>query len=597
MFQDFPTAAMDPLREEAGSRVYIGQPGNLGGVLSDLRVALITVADAGPKAGRTIRAFGEDMKQLQYSLAQSDNADEMSDIRFSSAQASQVTRCVTTHLNSVSIDPVSAGAKGAAALATCADSMLQISFAGQLSELEEENNALGRAMAVSDFNSRFMVRSAELEDAVSALATNLERVDQSLGQLRTLKKRAEGSLEKALWLLSQQAQTEPKIVAALAAKRNTASTRYRRAHKNAKRMAFTAKRAVEQRLGMSLSEMIEELPLVEAPQSWEATVCNTAGIDYDAISSGSGPTDFAGTFIGDYVSKLERVVESYRMKYGFHEGTDQAVVSLRDDIHNVRAKCEEPSRNLLYHSSDLNHRFGAEVADQKGWFISGCTSDCIDMTGSVEGSPVVNFDGKPVEVFTWIPSAGSCSAVLEQKVELEPGRYRLTYYKSPNYALVDTSALIYVPGAAYIDSYVQMLDGGFSRSYYIWDVLEPLTARVGFRQPCYLDSPILPEVKIAAPMLEKVADGINDVDMYQLRPYEETGDTLSVQRAVCEDTFGEVFRAKNWTRSCLKVCPDGYVSDCFDGAKTECYWETSFSVDQRSIEQGRLFGNSGFAKG
>ena len=66
---------------------------------------------------------------------------------------------------------------------------------------------------------------------------------------------------------------------------------------------------------------------------------------------------------------------------------------------------------------------------------------------------------------------------------------------------------------------------------------------------------------------------------------------------ICEDTTGENFRTQKWDRNCLRLCPDGYSSNCTDQARTECFWETSFHVSQRSIEAGHMFNQSGFARG
>src|SRR5690606_16379055 len=120
----------------------------------------------------------------------------------------------------------------------------------------------------------------------------------------------------------------------------TAQERYESAHENAKRWAFLARRAIEQRLGVSLDSMFDELPLVEAPALWVNSACASSPVKYEDISAGGG--SFADAFIGDYVRKLENVVESYRLLFGFSNGADTDVVSMRDDILNVRANCEMP---------------------------------------------------------------------------------------------------------------------------------------------------------------------------------------------------------------------------------------------------------------
>jgi len=71
--------------------------------------------------------------------------------------------------------------------------------------------------------------------------------------------------------------------------------------------------------------MREDLPLVPAPANWESTVCTTTGVNYEELREDSqGLLHYADSYIGDYVTKLENVVESYRLNYAFHEGADTA---------------------------------------------------------------------------------------------------------------------------------------------------------------------------------------------------------------------------------------------------------------------------------
>jgi hypothetical protein len=77
----------------------------------------------------------------------------------------------------------------------------------------------------------------------------------------------------------------------------------------------------------------------------------------------------------------------------------------------------------------------------------------------------------------------------------------------------------------------------------------------------------------------------------------DTTDERTAFLPVCEDTSGTSFRAQKWDHNCLKLCPDGYSSNCTEQARTECFWQTSFHLSQRSIEAGHIFNQSGFARG
>jgi hypothetical protein len=82
------------------------------------------------------------------------------------------------------------------------------------------------------------------------------------------------------------------------------------------------------------------------------------------------------------------------------------------------------------------------------------------------------------------------------------------------------------------------------------------------------------------------------------RRFSPTGETRMVSLPVCEDTDGATFRLDHWVRKCVKLCPDGYSSDCAgEDAQTECFRETTFDITQRGIESGNAFVQAGFARG
>lgn len=42
----------------------------------------------------------------------------------------------------------------------------------------------------------------------------------------------------------------------------------------------------------------------------------------------------------------------------------------------------------------------------------------------------------------------------------------------------------------------------------------------------------------------------------------------------------------------------GFSDNCLDSSIDDrCYWEANFSIDQRALEAGRIFTQSGFARG
>src|SRR5690606_25932972 len=154
------------------------------------------------------------------------------------------------------------------------------------------------------------------------LAQSQERLDQTLTEIQNLRQAARRALDNALWLESLQASQQDNINAAVRRRFNTARIRYQEAHEYATRMAMLARRSIEARLGIRLETMDEQLPLVDAPSGWAGDVCATSALDYDAIraelSDGEEEdANYADSFVGDYVRRLEAVVESYRLVYNF----------------------------------------------------------------------------------------------------------------------------------------------------------------------------------------------------------------------------------------------------------------------------------------
>jgi hypothetical protein len=370
----------------------------------------------------------------------------------------------------------------------------------------------------------------------------------------------------------------------------------------------------------------EDLPLVPAPAGWESTLCTTSGVDFGKLVDSSGGdltdmtnhgTNFADSFIGDYVTKLENVVESYRLVNNFHEGSDVSVISLRDDVLNVRKDCSTTSTNLLFHSAKLDFVQAGANDTQHNWFPDGCqppadggvSGPCVsssvrkDTPFSDQSSELSSVAGYTLHF--GCGASADCSwqagAALVQKMTLQPGRYRFSWFSlvAPAEGGVD-------PAVAQAAGIVRSADGviarlpnsensvgaasGWRRYFFSFELNQETDVVVGFTKTTTGDLPV------SAPMLESVQSALGTVAVVP-RPFSKTDDTLTSVRPVCEDTDGAVFRRTRWTRSCVKLCPDGYSSNCESRAKTECYRETSFQLSQRGLEEGAILNQSGFARG
>jgi hypothetical protein len=348
---------------------------------------------------------------------------------------------------------------------------------------------------------------------------------------------------------------------------------------------------------------------------------------------------YADSFVGEYVSKLEKVVESYRLEHSFGEGEDTVVVSLRDDIAHSKADCLVEGENQLFHASNLGSPIKGTATREK-WSLSGCSTPsntpgetllCIDARKAtttqaggtvVELKPFANWSPglRPVPGWklTFGVSGTNCSApgaagpecnwnenaMLGQLVELPPGRYRYSWYSQEG---LDTTTSLPKGGAAagavlvngvavqrMGSGYIPGTNGRWNRAFFEFELDAQREVLVGFKRPPLVGSGTRPATAtVAAPMLEELELDAST----EPRGFSDTTETRQVVRRACEDTDGSVFRREQWKRGCVKLCPDGFSSDCQEKAKTHCYWETSFHVSQRAIEAGEQFVEGGFARG
>ncbi len=494
------------------------------------------------------------------------------------------------------------GAPAAGAAVVCVNSIAQIGFANELLNLGNEASDGARQTAMADFNQRFSNHVTTLQAEAIKLSKGMEGVRASLGDMESLKKKAERKINHAMWLIERKSPAAAEFNTFLDAREETAFRRYTKAHENAKRMAFLAKRAVEQRLGVRLSDMRDDLPLVEAPQTWESTVCATSGIDLEALSTdaegnSTGTKDFSDAFIGEYVRNLENVVESYSLAHNFHEGDDFVVASLRDDILGVRTECSVESHNLLHYSSQLDHH-SLDATDVGRWSVDGCAP--ADGESAQECLAVMRLDVSPTSAIRNSPALRGHQlilgddfledAALRQRVPVPAGMYLFSWYspvEDGEGAFVG-KAWLADETAAPAETATKTEHGDlWDRHWFVFQVNEPQEIAVGF----------LPDslgFQVGAPMLERVSS--KSPGNLVPRPYSDTSETRLVTSPSCQDSNGETFRQEYWTRGCVNLCVDGYSSECTGGEK-RCYYETHFSLTQRQLAKGEIFSNAGFAEG
>lgn len=176
--------------------------------------------------------------------------------------------------------------------------------------------------------------------------------------------------------------------------------RYQTALTNAKALAYMARRAIEQRIGVPFSNLTQNVGPLDPPAAWGDTICSLQGINYAELSTAVAPDaagggidgsvdinaidDFADAWVGDYVAKLQSFVAYYNTQYPSHQGDDTAVLSLRYDILPTITQCTVQSPNLLLNSGDLTQLSGP------GWQMSSCDptlGKCLSVVGGYALAP------------------------------------------------------------------------------------------------------------------------------------------------------------------------------------------------------------------
>jgi hypothetical protein len=620
VFYNVPTIAVGALQNASTTGAYPQYSGTLGAQLSILQGALVRLKTNIPLLSNSIAQFADGLDTLHDLLQKAVIKKKISDLQLSSTVMQQMASCIGSFGAETIIS--------ANSLVTCANSLAQIDIASQISKLTGQDSDLDADLAKVNFKSTFSSTATNMQTLALNFQEASSDVDSSLAQIEGLRDQAKISLSRALYLASYEAQSAGEVDNVIGNLFDGKQLRYTRALKNAKLMAFLAKRGIEERLGVKLADLTDNLPLVDAPHDWESTVCDMTGIDFNNLTSPNSSatltsasptpaaTNYANGFIGDYVTKLSNVVESYRLVNSFHQGTDTAVISLRDDLMNVRASCEQPSPNMLYYSSDLT------FSGSPGWRQAGCQMsadgdggtipgpNCVTVTGNetpIQGSGLASSETSGSQGFTLRFGSGALdTASLSQTVALGAGAYRFSWYYITNLAQGPqvngmapgvAAGLLAAPDSpsslSVTASGVDQAVGGqdWNRRYLVFKLSSPQNIKLGFQRP----SAGALGISVAAPMLETLPAATDD---YSLKPFVGTRDVLTHSVAECDDTDGSVFRTTKWHRDCQLLCPDGYSGNCSEGtAQSYCYQEASFSFNQRDLQAGKIANFSGFARG
>jgi hypothetical protein len=630
VLSNLPTSVLASATEYATTGAYPRTGGEMSSGINDIASALVDASSAAAAIGQHIKGLASDVRRFQRQIELAGISMERSDLQLVSEISRYQTACIAAASPSIS-----AGAGGigvsvnpGAALATCADSYAQIDIARQVNRLTREQLGLEEDQSFDDFRDSFENRTVALTERAGSLRAAILRIESGLAELETKRFEAHRALGRAMLADSDAMGRHYGINTFLRRRYNTARVRYEEAFLRAKQLAFLARRAVEQRLGTDLRSVDRDLQLVARPAEWVDSLCAMSGIDYARArdgesvltdANGAPVAHYAGEFIGDYVRRLEAVVDGYRLAYPFQNASDTAVISLRDDVHQIRASCAVPSRNRL-RSSDELHPSGAGA-----WFIEDCEDSgtpsvrsCIATTpiGGADGvAPFSGYEvvfGRAEPGVTVDPLTGSLATTslqsgssIEQEVELEPGVYRLSWYQRDDEEWADVLLMGTDGSTNPIDMGFESLstsDPSWFRAWRLYTI-DP-TSGLGvapyrvFISRSISDEPFI--VGLGGFMLERVdAPRTAGAEDYPPQRFAATDAAGLEIRPACEDSSGVTFRRDAWRRGCDRICDTGYGGACeVTDENSACYWETTFTVTLDDLDRGRNIPTPGsFAAG
>jgi hypothetical protein len=340
--------------------------------------ALVAVRGLEQTIGAAYREAANAIDAADSQLSILDAEGQIADRQLEGRVASLALTCATAVIDAA-INSSQIGIKGLGAIGhqwlkaglQCADSVFQSQIAVAVNELGDEIEGERVRQVFLDLDTRTSNALTQLNDIATSIEAQTRQISASVIRMEALRRRGRRALSNALLLESDDSGTYFAANTGLFQRYNGTLERYQRGRRNAVRLAFLAKRSVEQRLGMRMAEMTSPLPLLdEPPANWHMSLCRTSGVDA-ALSEGSS---LAEEFVSDYVDRLEAVVESYSLAYPFQDGTDSAVLSLRDAIGRP-VQCRTASANLLLASESISSLPShAEAGTQYGWVREGCVS-------------------------------------------------------------------------------------------------------------------------------------------------------------------------------------------------------------------------------
>lgn len=404
---------------------------------------------------------------LEVNAADLDKAKELNLLLI--ARINAVARIVSAAAGVASITTTVRPGDVAVAAAQVSAAAAELVISGDIEAIAKKQADNRTALAMVTLRSETLARATQINKALTQIrlaAADIQSTSEKIDRLENKARyeAAKGSGADYYTTTAGEVVTLP-VNVALRRQYAIAGIRYKQALDDAKYLAFMARRAIEQRIGVPLDTITTKVGSLEAPQSWADDVCSLQGLDYKKLTDKIGPTagsdsayveELSKQYIGDYVAKLENFVEFYNIQFPSHEGDDTAVLSLKDDLLSPPGVCLADASNQLLYSGRLSALIGPTEIPPKGdgrWRLHGCdAAKCLEV---LPGSMLPVAKEPPTDAarggVTWLvetaaPSGGGDAgppgdagvetpgmpkgppAMVSQQVHLAPGTYVLSWW-------------------------------------------------------------------------------------------------------------------------------------------------------------------------
>ncbi|MBX3247861.1 MAG: hypothetical protein KF901_11835 [Myxococcales bacterium] len=371
---------------------YPGVGGIYGQSVASLRDGLRDLPLLSREVASHIDTFNEATSTVESQLRAYGIRDDILQLDLNSTISNQVTSCINATASAIG-GPLKAAAATITIAATCINSGIQVLIAVNRRAAESMLLDEQRTQVIATFMASFSDSQLALSRTMTAIEKAQERIDNGLIGLESARRQASRAVARALFADSDAAGRQYRVSTVMRRRLNTLQERYEAARSTALRRAELARRAIELRLAVDLSSMVEPLALVDAPATWVDQLCEAEGINYRRLrDAGVAEESYAPAYVGDYVRRLDAVVESYRLAHPFTDGRDTAVVSLKNEIDPIFARCDHEGPNLLLNTLDMGTPGSA-------WTVR----DCPELPSGIPGEPpavrdCVGVGSAPVEV-------------------------------------------------------------------------------------------------------------------------------------------------------------------------------------------------------